>query len=60
MNGDVLHKVDRATMSVGLEARIPFLNSEVYEFSKNLSQKLKFKNGLGKWILEKNVRKIFP
>ena len=60
LNGDILHKVDRASMSVGLETRLPFLNSEIYNFSHNLPLNLKFKNGYGKWILRELSKKYIP
>ena len=60
LNGDILHKVDRASMSVGLETRIPFLNSKIYDFSQNLPHNLKFKNGYGKWILRELSKKYIP
>ena len=60
LNGDILHKVDRASMNVGLETRIPFLNSKVYEFAQNLPSDLKFNKGYGKWILRELSKKYIP
>ena len=35
---DILHKVDRATMSTGLEARLPMLDNDVIDFSQTIPQ----------------------
>lgn len=48
---DILAKVDRASMSVSLETRSPFLDKSVIEFAASLPHELKIKNGKGKWIL---------
>ncbi len=41
MNRDILVKIDRATMSVGLEARTPFLDSDFAEFVLRLPDSYK-------------------
>ena len=58
--GDILTKMDRAAMSVSLETRIPFLNHNLYEFAWKLDDKYKIRNGVGKWILRKNLYNYVP
>ncbi|MBU3598280.1 asparagine synthase (glutamine-hydrolyzing) [Polynucleobacter bastaniensis] len=54
---DILVKSDRMTMSVGLEARMPFLDRRVIELAFALPDDLKFNNGSGKYILRKILSK---
>jgi len=60
LNGDILCKVDRASMSNSLETRVPFLDRELFEFVWSLSDNLKINNGNGKYILKKVLNKYVP
>ena len=60
LSGDILHKVDRASMYYSLENRSPFLNPIVIAFANNLPMEMKIKNGKGKWILREILKKYIP
>lgn len=60
MADDILHKVDRATMSVGLEGREPFLDHRIIEFVSRLPSHMKIKNGDTKWLLKQITHKYLP
>lgn len=60
LQGGILTKVDRATMMVGLEARAPFLDNDVVEFSSKLPSDLKLRGGTTKYILKKAMTGILP
>lgn len=57
---DILCKVDRAAMGIGLESRIPFLDHRVAELAWKIPLNMKIRNGQGKWILRQVLYKYIP
>lgn len=57
---DNLAKVDRASMAVSLETRIPMLDKNVVAFAQSLPLNLKYRNGVDKWVLREVLYKYVP
>jgi asparagine synthase (glutamine-hydrolysing) len=57
---DVLCKVDRASMAVGLETRVPFLDYRVAEVAARIPLSLKVRDGRGKYILRRLLGQYVP
>jgi asparagine synthase (glutamine-hydrolysing) len=57
---DILCKVDRASMAVSLETRVPFLDHRVAEVAARIPTSLKISGGEGKKILRKLLYKEAP
>lgn len=60
LEGDILVKVDRASMYVGLEAREPFLDNDIVTFGLSLPDNLKIRDGKEKWIARKALATLIP
>ncbi len=58
--GDILTKVDRASMAHGLEVRVPLLDHELVEWISGLPSDLKLRNGEGKYLFKKALAARLP
>ena len=57
---NLLTKVDRATMSTSLEARVPYLDHRFIEFCARLSPDWKRRGAIGKYLLKKVAERYLP
>ena len=55
----LLMRVDKMSMGVSLEARVPFLDHKLVELAMSIPESIRIKRGL-KYILKKSVRGVIP
>ncbi len=58
--GDILAKADKMTMAHSLEARVPFLDMEVYKVSSTIPDNLKYHAGTTKYALRQAFTNVLP
>lgn len=56
----LLHKIDKMSMAHSVEARVPYLDHNIAEFSFEIPARLKLKGMEQKYILKKSASKIIP
>jgi asparagine synthase (glutamine-hydrolysing) len=56
----LLMRIDKMSMGVSLEGRVPFLDHKFVEMAMSIPQSIKIKNGALKYILKKAVRGLIP
>ena len=57
---DILTKVDKASMSVGLEARVPLLDHRFVSFAARVPMDLKYRDGETKYLMKKVLSRHIP
>src|SRR3978361_771039 len=58
--GDILTKVDRASMAVSLEAREPLLDHRLGQVAPRLPARLRLRGGTGKYLMKKALGRFLP
>src|SRR5262249_42466535 len=58
--GDLLTKVDRASMAHGLEVRVPFLDHVLMEYAARIPAAYKLRDGVTKYIVKQAFRDRLP
>jgi asparagine synthase (glutamine-hydrolysing) len=56
----LLMRVDKITMSTSLEARVPFLDHDLVEFTMDIPQSWKIREGEPKYLLKKAIKGLIP
>lgn len=56
----LLMRVDKMSMGVSLECRVPFLDHKFVELAMSIPERLKTKNHVSKYILKETVRGVIP
>lgn len=56
----LLDRMDRASMSCGLEARVPFADHRIIEYLYNVPWSMKYQNGVEKALLRDACRDLLP
>jgi asparagine synthase (glutamine-hydrolysing) len=58
--GDILTKVDRASMAHALEVRVPLLDHKLVEWMAGLQPDMKLRGREGKYIFKKSLKRYLP
>ncbi len=56
----LLQMTDRMTMAHSIEGRCPFLDHRIVEFAFSLDDSLRYRNGLGKWLVHQALLRLLP
>jgi len=57
---ELLMKQDQMSMATSIESRVPFLDHQFVEFATRVPERLKLRNGEGKYIVKKAVEDVLP